>query len=107
MAIRQGLLMTFNPDAGSSHWIVFQFLVGFGLGCEIQTVGLTVESTMPKEDIPTGIAITFWAQQLGGAIFVSAGQPILSGFLVGRLRHISGLDAKRCLKDHKGRKTEL
>lgn len=59
----------------------------------MQTVGLAVQATLPKEDIPTGVAITFFAQQLGGAIFVSVGQTILSGVLVSQLSHISGLDA--------------
>lgn len=94
MAVGEGLLMTLKPATGSPHWIAFQFLVGFGLGCGMQTVGLAVQATMPKEDIPTGIAITFWAQQLGGAVFVSVGQTILNGRLIERLSHVPGLNAK-------------
>lgn len=86
--------MTMKPATNSSYWIAFQFLVGFGLGCGMQTVGLAVQATMPREDIPTGIAITFWAQQLGGAVFVSVGQTILNGRLIERLSHVPGLDAK-------------
>ncbi|KAF5027462.1 hypothetical protein F66182_423 [Fusarium sp. NRRL 66182] len=94
MAVGEGLLTTLKPDTGSSHWIAYQFLVGFGLGLGMQTAGLAIQTTLPKEDIPTGISITFFAQQLGGAIFVSVGQTILNGLLVERLSDIPGLDPK-------------
>lgn len=87
-------MTTFKPTTGSSHWIAFQFLVGFGLGSGMQTVGLAVQAILPKEDIPTGLAITFWAQQLGGAISVSVGQTILSTTLVSKLAHLDGVDPK-------------
>lgn len=92
MSIGQGLLTTFKPDTGSSHWIAYQFLVGFGLGLGIQSGGLAVQATLPKEEIPTGLSITFFAQQLGGAIFVSVGQAVLSGRLVERLSDVPGLE---------------
>lgn len=94
MAVGEGLLTTLNPSTGSSHWIAYQFLVGFGVGLGMQTAGLAIQATLPKEYIPTGISITFFMQQLGGAIFVSVGQTILSGRLVDRLSDIPGLDAK-------------
>jgi MFS family permease len=94
MAIGEGLLTTVKPTTGSPHWIAYQFLVGFGLGSGMQTVGLAVQTTLPKEEIPTGMAITLWAQQLGGAIFVSVGQTILSSVLVERLGDVPGVDAR-------------
>ncbi|KAH8735629.1 major facilitator superfamily domain-containing protein [Ilyonectria robusta] len=92
MAIGEGLLSTFTPATGSPRWIGYQFLVGFGLGLGMQTVGLAVQTTLPKDDVSTGLAITFFCQQLGGAVFVSVGQTILSSLLVKRLAHIPGLD---------------
>ncbi|PTD01896.1 Efflux pump roqT [Fusarium culmorum] len=94
MSIGQGLLTTLKPDTGSSHWIAFQFLIGFGLGLGMQSTGLAIQATLPKEEVPTGLSITFFGQQLGGAIFVSVGQTILSGRLVERLSGIPGLDSK-------------
>lgn len=94
MAVGEGLLTTVKPNTGSPQWIAYQFLVGFGLGSGMQTVGLAVQTTLPREEIPTGMAITFWAQQLGGAIFVSVGQTILSSVLVARLGDLPGVDAK-------------
>ncbi|KAM5348348.1 hypothetical protein ACJ41O_008172 [Fusarium nematophilum] len=94
MAIGEGLTTTLAPTSGSPQWIGYQFLIGFGIGLGIQTTGLAIQATLPKDDIPTGISITFFAQQLGGAIFVSVGQTILSGRLVDELSDIPGLDAK-------------
>lgn len=93
--VGEGLLTTFTPTTGSSKWIAYQFLTGFGVGFGMQTVGLAVQATVPKEDISIGMAIMFFAQQLGGAIFVSVGQTILSTGVVSRLSHIPGLDPKQ------------
>jgi hypothetical protein len=54
---------------------------------------------LPKPDIPTGVAIAFFAQQLGGAVFVSAGQTILSNLLVTKLDHVQGLDRQSILEN--------
>ncbi|KAI1065810.1 hypothetical protein LB507_001012 [Fusarium sp. FIESC RH6] len=98
MSIGQGLLTTFQPDTGSSQWIAYQFLVGFGLGLGMQSGGLAIQATLPKEEVPTGLSITFFAQQLGGAIFVSVGQTILSGRLVERLSGVPGLASKNLVE---------
>lgn len=98
MSVGEGLLTTFTPTTGSSHWIAYQFLVGFGTGFGMQTVGLAVQAVLPKEDIPIGIAINFFAQQLGGAIFVSVGQTILSTVLVQKLAQVPGLDPKMIIE---------
>ncbi|KAL7893586.1 major facilitator superfamily domain-containing protein [Trichoderma sp. SZMC 28014] len=98
MAVGEGLLSTFQPDTPSSHWIGYQFLTGYGLGFGFQTVNLAIQTVLPKEEIPTGVAILFFAQQLGGAIFVSVGQTILSTLLVSRLSEIPGLDPMMIVK---------
>lgn len=98
MATGEGLLSTFKPDTNSAHWIGYQFLTGFGLGLGMQTAGLSVQAILPKEDISTGMAIMFFCQQLGGAIFVSVGQTILSSLLVKKLSGIAGLDPKTIVR---------
>ncbi|EFY96681.1 MFS transporter [Metarhizium robertsii] len=97
-AVGEGLLTTFTPEAGSNRWIGFQFLTGFGVGLGMQSVGLAVQATLPREDVSTGIAITFFAQQLGGAVFVSVGQTILSTLLVEQLSGVPGLDPMSIVK---------
>lgn len=97
-AVGEGLLTTLTPEAGSNCWIGFQFLTGFGVGLGMQSVGLAVQATLPREDVSTGIAITFFAQQLGGAVFVSVGQTILSTLLVEQLSGVPGLDPMSIVK---------
>ncbi|KAH7328032.1 major facilitator superfamily domain-containing protein [Stachybotrys elegans] len=92
MMVGEGLMTTFTPESGSQQWIAFQFLVGFGLGFGMQTVGLACQTVLPMEDVPTGVAIGFFTQQLGGAVFVSVGQSILSTTLVSRLADLPNLD---------------
>ncbi|KAK3390528.1 major facilitator superfamily domain-containing protein [Podospora didyma] len=92
MSIGEGLMSTVSRDTPSSHWIAFQFLTGFGLGFGMQTSGLAIQTVLPKEDISSGIAINFFVQQMGGAVFTTVGQSILTNLLVSRLSHIPGLD---------------
>lgn len=97
LLVAEGLLTTFTPTTGSPHWIGYQFLAGFGVGLGMQTATLAVQATVDKKDVATGMAICFFAQQLGGAIFVSVGQTILSTILVSRLSEIPGLDTMKIL----------
>lgn len=92
MAVGEGLMSTFSVGDSSSHWIAYQFIAGFGLGTGMQSASLAAQAVLPKPDIPTGISIMFFAQQLGGAIFTSVGQNLLSNLLVSQLAEIAGLD---------------
>ncbi|KAJ5949387.1 hypothetical protein N7454_000971 [Penicillium verhagenii] len=92
MSIGLGLMTTFDLNTGSSHWIGYQFLCGFGLGLGMQINGLVVQRILPPPDISTGIALMFFLQQLGGSVFSTVGQTILSNILISRLGGIPGLD---------------
>ncbi|GAP87395.1 putative major facilitator superfamily transporter [Rosellinia necatrix] len=85
LAIGQGLMSTFRVDEASSHWIGFQVIAGFGLGLGMQAASLAAQAVLPMPDVPLGIAIMFFAQQLGGGIFTSVGQNLLSTYLVSHL----------------------
>lgn len=92
LAVGEGLLSTFSPSTPSSRWIAYQFLTGFGVGFGMQSSGLVVQTVLPREDVPVGLAISFFMQQLGGAVSASIGQSILSNVLVSRLAGVPGLD---------------
>ena len=98
MAAGEGLLSTFKPNSGAGQWIGYQVVTGFGLGLGMQTGGLAVQATLPRDDVSTGMAITFFCQQLGGAIFVSVGQTVLNKYLVQRLNGIAGLDPETIVR---------
>ncbi|KAI0817596.1 MFS general substrate transporter [Xylaria sp. FL0064] len=92
LAVGQGLMSTFRVNESSSHWIGYQVVAGFGLGLGMQAASLAAQAVLPVPDVPIGIAIMFFAQQLGGGIFTSVGQNLLSTYLVSHL-HIPGLSA--------------
>jgi MFS family permease len=99
MSIGEGLLSTLNRDSPTAHWVVFQFLSGFGLGFGMQTSGLAIQTVLPKEDVSTGIAINFFVQQLGGAVFTSVGQTILTNLLVSKLSVVPGFNPKNIVSE--------
>jgi hypothetical protein len=89
-----GLLSTLMSSSGNSKWIGYQVLYGFGLGCGFQTSTLAPQTVLPRTDVPLGIAMVFFMQQLGGAIFLSVSQNIFSNKLVDRISGVAGLDAE-------------
>ncbi len=92
MSIGAGLITTWTPDTGSSKWIAYQFVFGFGLGLGMQQASLAAQAVLPKKDVPSGIALIMFCQQLGGAVFVSVGQNVFSNKLVTGVSSIPGLD---------------
>ncbi|KAJ5136069.1 efflux pump antibiotic resistance protein [Penicillium atrosanguineum] len=78
LSIGLGLLSTLKLDTDSSHWIAYQFLCGFGVGIGMQTGGLA---------------------QLGGCIFTTVGQTILSNILISKLTGIPGIDPNLILSE--------
>ncbi|KAI4865139.1 MFS general substrate transporter [Hypoxylon rubiginosum] len=95
MAVGLGLMSTYQVGETSAHWIGFQFIVGFGLGVGMQSAGLAAQAVLPKPDIPTGVSIMFFCQQLGGGIFTSVGQNLLSTYMVAHVADVPGLDPKQ------------
>jgi hypothetical protein len=88
-------MSTFRVDEVASHWIGFQVIAGFGLGLGMQAASLAAQAVLPMPDVPMGIAIMFFAQQLGGGIFTSVGQNLLSTYLVSHLKGIPGLSPEQ------------
>ncbi|KIH87846.1 MFS aflatoxin efflux pump [Sporothrix brasiliensis 5110] len=97
MSIGAGLLTTLQVDTGSSKWIGYQVLFGFGMGLSFQTPNLAAQTVLPRRDVPIGTSLMFFSQLLGGAIFVSVGQNVLDAQLIQRLAGIPGLDAASIL----------
>lgn len=94
MSVGEGMLTTIDKATPSSHWIAYQFLCGFGLGFGMQTSGLAIQAVLNKADLPLGIALNMFVQQLGGAVFTSVGQTILTNLLVSRLSDIPDFNPK-------------
>lgn len=92
-----GLLSTLSPTSGHDKWIGYQALYGFGIGCGFQVGPLAAQTVLPRADVPIGLAMMFFMQQLGGAVFLSVSQNIFSTKLVEKLSGVSNLDTEAIL----------
>jgi hypothetical protein len=92
MAVGAGLMTTFKVNSRKAIWIGYQVIYGFGIGLGQQQAGLAAQTVLPTKDVPIGVSLKFFGQQLGGAIFVSVGQNVLSTKLVAGLAGLPNLD---------------
>lgn len=76
LAIGTGLLTTFYPSMPEGKWIGYQILLGLGVGFGFQMPNLAVQCALTLEDVPTGVAVAFTAQFLGGSVLLAAAQSI-------------------------------
>ena len=81
-SIGTGLITTFTPSTGTGKWIGYQIIFGFGCGLAFQIPQIAAQAVLPLPDVAQGVAITFFAETLGGALFVSVGNNILNNKLV-------------------------
>ena len=92
MSIGAGLMTTFTPETGHAKWIGYQVIFGYFLGLGFQQANMAMQTVLPRVDVPTGTALVFFGQQLGGAVFISVGQNIFSNRLIDGLRTIPNID---------------
>ncbi|KAF7167807.1 hypothetical protein CNMCM5623_000995 [Aspergillus felis] len=93
MVIGAGLLTTLQIDTGHGKWIGYQILYGFGMGMCFQQPNLAAQTVLPKKDVPVGIAVMFFSQLLGAAVFVPVGENVLANQLMLRLSGVPGIDS--------------
>ena len=91
-SVGAGLLSTLKPDSNHSRWVGYQVLYGLGIGAGFQTCNLAAQTVLPRVDVPIGMALIFFMQQLGGSIFLSVGQNVFSSQLVDGFSDVAGLD---------------
>ena len=63
----------------------------------MQQPSLAAQTVLDRDDVPVGISLMFFANSLGGAVFVSVGQSVFVSALRGRLREIPGADVAAVL----------
>ena len=96
-SVGAGLLSTLQSDSGHSKWIGYQVLYGFGIGCGFQVSTLAAQTVLPRADVPIGLAMMFFMQQLGGSVFLAVSQNIFATQLIARLSGVGGLDTEAIL----------
>jgi hypothetical protein len=75
-SVGAGLLTTFTTETTHEKWIGYQVIFGLGIGMGMQQSNLAVQTVLKHKDVPTGSALMFFCQSLGGTIFVSVSQNI-------------------------------
>lgn len=88
LPVGAGLISTFKVDTSIGMWIGYQIILGFAIGLGLQHGPIAVQTVLEPRDIPMGVALVFFCQQLGGAIFISVGQNVLNTKLVAGLTDV-------------------
>jgi MFS family permease len=96
-ATGSGMLSTLTPSSSKAEWIGYQVLYGFGVGSGAQSANLAIQTVLAREDVPLGTGLSFFMQQLGGALFLPVAQNIFSTALVKKLTGLAGLDTTTIL----------
>ncbi|KAK3348699.1 azole resistance protein 1 [Lasiosphaeria hispida] len=92
------LTTTWAVSSPAAQWIGYQILVGAGAGLGIQQAHTAAQTVLAAGDVPTGAAVLIFAQILGGTVWVSVAQNVLTSHLVkGFVGVVSGLDPKAVL----------
>ena len=82
LTIGSGLCSTFKVHTGLGNWIGYQVILGVGAGVGFQQCINSLQTVLPLQDIPIGIAIVTFAQSLSGAIFISVAQNVFQNRLM-------------------------
>ena len=87
-SIGAGLLTTFALDTGSSKWIGYQVICGFGIGLGLQLPLVAIQTVLDESEIPSATALIIFMQLFGAAIFVSVGESVLTNKLVSYISRV-------------------
>ncbi|KAJ6079513.1 hypothetical protein N7467_009266 [Penicillium canescens] len=97
MSTGAGLMTTFKLDTNHAAWIGYQVLFGFGIGTGLQQPSLAAQTVLPMEEVAIGVSLMFFAQSLGGAVFIAVAQSLFQNYLGAELPHIQGIDSAKVL----------
>jgi len=93
------LMATWQIASPSVQWIGYQIIFSAGAGLGIQQAHTAAQTVLAATDVPTGAVIMIFAQILGGTVWLSIAQNVLTGQLLrGVVDAVPGLDPKIVLK---------
>lgn len=97
MSTGAGLMTTFKMDTNHAAWIGYQVLFGLGIGTGMQQPSMAAQTILPMGEVAIGISLMFFAQSLGGAIFIAVAQSLFQNYLGANLPHIQGIDVAKIM----------
>ena len=80
------LTTTWKPESLPSQWIGYQVIIGAGAGLGIQQAHTAAQTVLASTDVPTGAVVLIFAQILGGCLWLSVAQNVLTSQLVKDLK---------------------
>ena len=98
LPIATGLITTFTPTTGHAKWIGTQVFFGFALGLGMQQANVAVQTVLARKDVPTGSALIFFTNSLGGAVFVSVANNVFDNVLAKQLSQVAGIDPAKVVR---------
>jgi len=93
MSAGAGLITTFSRGTGNAQVTGYQVIFGFGVGLGYQQAGIAAQTVLSRADIPIGVALMFFAQGLGGAVFISISEVVFTTRLISSLGAL-GIDSQ-------------
>jgi hypothetical protein len=91
MPVSAGLISTWKVDTSQGEWIGFQVLYGFSLGLGMQQAQLAAQTVLKCVDVQTGMALVVFMQTLGGDVFISVCQNVLTSHLVSGISRLASV----------------
>lgn len=70
--IPAGLLTTLDLETDLAKLLCYQTFLGFAIGLAIQVPQVAAQTVLPAKEVPIGIAIVMFGQQIGPVLFVAA-----------------------------------
>jgi hypothetical protein len=83
--IAAGLLTTLDIDANFAKLLLYQAMLGFGVGIGIQAPQVAAQTVLKPQDAPLGLAVVSFGQVIGPAIMVSAAQTLFANRLLAEM----------------------
>jgi len=89
---------TWRPSTSDAALIGLQILFGAGAGIGVQQAHTAAQTALSDKDVPTGVVVLIFAQILGGTVWLSVGQNLLTrGLVTGLSPLLPDLDVQQLL----------
>lgn len=93
-SIGAGLITTWEVDSSTGAWIGYQAIFGIGMGAGLQQAIMAAQTVLAQEDVAMGVALMFFCQNLGGAVWTCVSQTLFVNYLSSHLAKLPGLDSE-------------
>lgn len=80
-----GLITTWTMSTSFARLVVYTGMIGLGTGLAFEAPQIAVQTVLSEADGPLGLAVTLFAQNFGGSLFISVAQQIFTSRLLSDL----------------------